>query len=78
MRCSDVTRRASDLIDGTIGGREAMRLRLHILFCKSCARFLRQMRQTGALTRAALGRTEPVDPVLLETILERARHRQDQ
>lgn len=60
MTCKDVTEHASDLLDGKMGHWERIKLRLHLLICTGCARFVAQMRATRDLTRAAAG--EPRDP----------------
>lgn len=73
MRCHEASERASDLIDGNLSRSEAMRLRMHLLICKGCARFVRQMRATRYLTEVA-GRTEEPesDADVLDAILKRA------
>lgn len=50
--CKDVTERASDYLDDALSRRERAGLRLHLLVCEYCRRYMRQMRAiVGALHR---------------------------
>jgi anti-sigma factor RsiW len=53
LRCKEVAERASALIDGELGLFDAIQVRLHLAMCKGCNAFIRQMRQTRALAKAA-------------------------
>lgn len=53
MECREVVERASDLIDGDLSWMQALRLRVHMLACRDCAPFMRQLRITDELIRAA-------------------------
>jgi anti-sigma factor RsiW len=53
LNCKQVAARASALIDGELGMGERWQMRLHLAMCKGCAAFVRQMRITRDLTRAA-------------------------
>lgn len=73
MRCHEIAERASDLIDGNLSRSEAIRLRMHLLICKGCARFLRQMRTTKHLIEVVGDTAGPAaDDATLDTILKRA------
>ncbi len=52
LSCRGVAERANAMIDGDLGGWEAATMRLHLLLCRGCARFLRQMRATQDMTEA--------------------------
>jgi len=54
LSCKEVADRASDLIDGDLGLFDLLQLRLHLAMCKGCDAFVRQMRTTRDLTRAAV------------------------
>lgn len=44
LSCKEVTERAGDWTDGQLGFRERMAIRLHLLICRFCRRFLQQYR----------------------------------
>jgi len=50
LNCQEVSTRASALIDGELGPWPALRMRLHLVMCKGCRRFIGQMRTTRELT----------------------------
>lgn len=54
LTCREVSRRASALVDGEIGLRERLTIRLHLLMCVHCRRFTRQL---ARLVRTLKGRT---------------------
>lgn len=51
LSCKDVTMRAGDWTDGQLRFRDRMAMRLHLLICAFCRRFLRQY-QLAARTAA--------------------------
>lgn len=59
LHCKDVAQRASALIDGELGLFERLQVRLHLAMCRGCDAFIRQMRATRDLTRAAAMAEEP-------------------
>ncbi|MDA3889208.1 MAG: zf-HC2 domain-containing protein [Allgaiera sp.] len=75
LRCDHVAEEASALIDGNLSWWHAQRLRMHLLMCKSCDRFVRQIRITKSLTEAVDDSTAPSD-VTIDQILARARKRE--
>jgi hypothetical protein len=44
LSCKDVTQRAGDWTDGQLSFKERLSVRLHLLICAFCRRFLRQYR----------------------------------
>lgn len=44
LTCREVTEQTNDLIDGRLGFWPAMKVRMHLLACKHCRAFVRQMR----------------------------------
>ncbi len=48
LSCKDTVRSASDYVDGRLSWRQRMALRLHLLLCDYCRRFLRQFRLASA------------------------------
>lgn len=51
--CREVALHADDWLSQDLGAWQALQLRLHIVMCKGCGRFIEQMRETRALTEAA-------------------------
>jgi anti-sigma factor RsiW len=52
LRCRDVAELMSDYLDGTLGWRRRLSIRLHLMMCGMCRRYMRQMRATIALLRS--------------------------
>jgi predicted anti-sigma-YlaC factor YlaD len=52
LRCRDVAELMSDYLDGTVGWRRRLSIRLHLMMCGMCRRYMRQMRATIALLRS--------------------------
>ncbi|CDF82896.1 hypothetical protein PKB_1534 [Pseudomonas knackmussii B13] len=51
LTCRQLVAQSSDLLDGQLGFREKLALRRHLLLCRNCRRFIRQMRLTQATLR---------------------------
>lgn len=49
--CRDIHDHASALVDRELSTREAMAVRMHLLMCSSCRRFVRQFRLLTQLVR---------------------------
>lgn len=52
MTCREVAAIARDHVDGKLPGRARLSVRLHLLMCEHCRRYLRQLRATVGLLRA--------------------------
>jgi hypothetical protein len=72
LTCRDVAARASDAADDRLGWRERLAFWLHLLVCRACRQYVRQLALTRAALRA-LGRSN--DPVTAER-LQRIRARE--
>jgi anti-sigma factor ChrR (cupin superfamily) len=44
LTCREVTDNASAMIDAELGLRKRIAVRLHLMMCKNCRRFVRQLR----------------------------------
>ena len=65
LRCKETARiLASDALDDLAWGRR-LALRVHLLMCRHCRRYARQLRAIGAAARSLWGE-ESVDPSTLE------------
>ncbi len=79
LNCREVTNRASDLIEGDLDLVTRLKIRAHLLACRHCRRFARQMRATVAL----LGHggddesSAPVDDDLLDAYKAKTRRKSD-
>lgn len=49
LTCKEVAERASGLLDQELSTWEELKLRLHLMMCRGCARFVEQLRQTDQL-----------------------------
>lgn len=43
FRCQDVSRKVSQSMDGALPLRQRMAIRLHLMMCRYCSRFYRQL-----------------------------------
>jgi len=70
LNCRQISERASRFVDGELGRREWLAVRLHLLMCAKCRRFVQQL---GCLV-TALGRRSsqtPPAPAGVEQILSK-------
>lgn len=67
LSCKELVARSSDYLDGQLSLGENLLARQHLLFCKNCRRFIKQMRLTQATIKALP--EDPVDDV--EKIVQR-------
>lgn len=58
MSCSEITEQVTAYLDRRMPLSQRMAFRMHIMMCRHCRRYLRQMRATVALTGKM-----PVEPV---------------
>lgn len=59
LTCRDLTEDASAYLDGETPPVRALRLRLHLMMCGNCRRYLAQMRQSFDLVRARYAEAMP-------------------
>lgn len=69
LKCEHVTEKADALVDGSeLSRRERFALRLHLMMCRHCRRYVRQMRALlGFLPR----QEEPLEDARTEAILKK-------
>ncbi|MCO6055308.1 zf-HC2 domain-containing protein [Pseudomonas sp. MOB-449] len=51
LSCKELVARSSDLLDGELSFRERMAMRRHLVLCRNCRRFIKQMKLTQAVVR---------------------------
>ncbi len=51
LTCREVTERADEYIDGELGFWPAMHVRMHLVACRYCRRFIKQLRTVGRLVK---------------------------
>jgi anti-sigma factor RsiW len=51
LTCKEQVARSSDYLDGQLSFRERLMVRHHLMFCRNCRRFIRQMRLMQATLR---------------------------
>lgn len=68
MTCRDVTALASQHLDGELPIGKRLAIRMHVLMCRHCRRYLRQLRATvlllGTLRGADAAPTPPSDALI--------------
>ncbi|PWK30125.1 anti-sigma factor family protein [Pseudomonas sp. OV226] len=52
LTCKEQVARSSDYLDGQLSFREKLMVRHHLMFCRNCRRFIRQIRLMQATLRA--------------------------
>ncbi|MEH6706441.1 MAG: zf-HC2 domain-containing protein [Alloalcanivorax venustensis] len=69
LKCQHVEQRADALVDGTpLSRRERLALNLHLLICRHCRRYLRQLRALVGSLRAP---TTPLPDASADALAER-------
>lgn len=69
LKCQHVEQRADALVDGTpLSRRERLALSLHLLICRYCRRYLRQLR---ALVASLHAPTAPLPDASADALAER-------
>lgn len=51
LTCKELVARSSELLDGELSFRERMAVRRHLVLCRNCRRFIKQMKLTQAVVR---------------------------
>jgi anti-sigma factor RsiW len=51
LTCKELVARSSDLLDGELSFRERMAMRRHLMLCRNCRRFIKQMKLAQAVVR---------------------------
>jgi anti-sigma factor RsiW len=70
LSCQDVTEKSSALIDGELGLRERLAIRMHLAMCRHCRRFVRHLRLlVGALHVKGNPPAEPPPAELVDRIM---------
>jgi hypothetical protein len=52
LRCEDFTANTTELMEGALGWRKRLEMRLHLMVCDACTAFLQQMRRAVRLMAA--------------------------
>ena len=46
LKCNEVVRLASDYLDKDLGWKDSLSVKIHIIICKKCRRFIRHLSTT--------------------------------
>lgn len=73
LNCRDILNRADDLLAGELAFRDRVRVHMHLLICRHCRRYVRQLEKLTAVLKH-LRQTRPLmgAAVLVEKIRIRA------
>lgn len=63
IKCKDVAHEASDYLDGNLSFRRKIGVKLHLMICKACRRYIKQLDQTVE----AVSVTNPQEKDLTDT-----------
>lgn len=74
LKCRDVAARASDYLDKQLDAKISFQMRLHLLMCAHCRRFVRQLKLTRNLTQQLV--IEPEATTDPEAILRKIKARE--
>lgn len=73
LTCKEQVARSSDYLDGQLSFRETLMVRHHLLFCRNCRRFMRQMRVMQATLKALPEKPEEGVDALAERLAAQRR-----
>ena len=73
LTCKEQVARSSDYLDGQLSFRETLMVRHHLLFCRNCRRFMRQMRVMQATLKALQEKPEEGGDALAERLATQRR-----
>jgi len=74
LNCRQATEKASALLDGELTRSERWALRLHLMICHHCRRYLRQLRLTLGAVRRLAGAAEPIPERDVSALAQRLRN----
>jgi len=75
LKCREITERASDFLDAGLPWPERLQVRLHLMMCRSCREYVRQLRLVVRSLRR-LPRPDPSEDTQRELLATfRAEHR---
>lgn len=69
LTCREVSHQADAYLDDELSFWKRMRIRLHLLMCNGCARFMGQMRITRSLVAAEADSADTGDDARIDRIL---------
>ncbi|MEK1907027.1 MAG: zf-HC2 domain-containing protein [Pseudomonas sp.] len=73
LTCQELVAHSSDFLDGQLGFRERLAVRVHLASCRNCRRFIRQMRVTQAVLRTLPDAAIPELDALAERLASQRR-----
>jgi len=75
LSCRELSDRASDLLEGRVRQRERVAARMHLLMCRFCREYFRQLRVTIATIRRVRPPQVTVNPAKVVEQIERTSRR---
>lgn len=61
ITCKGVSDKASDYLEGPVPFMQRFQLRLHLMMCKHCRRYVRQLKLTSGVAQMISRPPEPTD-----------------
>lgn len=68
LNCRDVTERASDFLDAQMPFRLHLRIRIHLLLCRACREYVRQLALVSRALRRLPAQDAPPDALARELL----------
>ncbi|MFK8331318.1 anti-sigma factor family protein [Pseudomonas sp. BJa5] len=68
LTCKELVARSSDFVDEQLNLGERLMVRQHLLFCRNCRRFIKQLQLAQATVRAMPPAPEPGSAALAERL----------
>jgi len=62
LNCREITERASDIVDGTLPWHVRLEVRLHLMMCRFCREYVRQMALVARTLRRLPGPEPAPEP----------------
>lgn len=72
LKCKQVAYLASEYLDKNTSGKLTLNIRMHLMLCANCRRFMKHLRITNKLTKSLANTSEDIHA---EDILRRIRER---
>ena len=72
LTCQEVTAKASLMVDGELGFRERIAMRMHLMMCANCRRFARQFKAlVSSMASHNRLESEAISPEFVDRVCDR-------
>ncbi len=71
LKCRELSERASEILEGRLSWRAGMPARVHLMMCRHCRQYFRQLELTVGLIRGVQRRSAPADALRELQVIDR-------